>query len=82
VRIEWTPAAEEDRVSIRTYIAAEDIGAAVAIFPSSAPRGIVSGTRELVPHPNYRLVYEIKGDVVRILSLVHVSRQWPPPEEF
>jgi len=87
------PAAEEDRLCIWTYIAAEDVGAAVrmderfrdaseqlAMFPRSGPRGIVRGTRELVPHANYRLVYEIKSGVVRILSLVHVSRQWPSNE--
>ena len=59
----------------------KDSSEQLAMFPRSAPRGIVRGTRELVPHPNYRLVYEIKSDVVRVLSLVHVSRQWPPEDD-
>ncbi|HEY4145344.1 type II toxin-antitoxin system RelE/ParE family toxin [Pinirhizobacter sp.] len=94
MKVEWMPAAEEDRLRIWTYIAAEDVGAAMrmderfkdsseqlAMFPRSAPRGVVRGTRELVPHANYRLVYEIKSDVVRVLALVHVSRQWPPEDD-
>jgi len=33
---------------------------------------------ELIPHESYRLVYEIDGDVVWILTLVHTARRWPP----
>lgn len=29
MKVEWMPAAEEDRLRIWTYIAAEDVGAAV-----------------------------------------------------
>jgi mRNA-degrading endonuclease RelE of RelBE toxin-antitoxin system len=27
---------------------------------------------------SYRLVYEIDGDTIWILTLVHTKRQWPP----
>ena len=40
--------------------------------------GAIPGTRELIPHESYRLVYEISGDTVWILTLVHTARQWPP----
>ncbi len=40
--------------------------------------GKISGTRELVPHESYRLVYEIEGETVWVLALVHTARQWPP----
>ena len=36
------------------------------------------GTRELVAHRNYILVYDTAGNVVRILRVLHSSRQWPP----
>ena len=36
------------------------------------------GTRELVAHRNYILIYDTAGDVVRVLRLLHAARQWPP----
>ncbi|WP_374990014.1 type II toxin-antitoxin system RelE/ParE family toxin [Rhizobium sp. TH2] len=47
-------------------------------FPMLGRLGEVAGTREFVPHPNYRLVYELIDDEIWILTLVHVARQWPP----
>lgn len=41
-------------------------------------RGQIPGTRELIPHESYRLVYEVQADTVRILALVHTARLWPP----
>jgi len=38
----------------------------------------IPGTRELIPHKRYRLVYEIHGDDAWVLTLVHTARQWPP----
>lgn len=46
--------------------------------PAIERPGRVSGTRELVVHPNYILIYDIAGDDVRILRLLHAQRQWPP----
>ena len=40
--------------------------------------GEVPGTRELTPHPRYRLVYEIFGETVWILTVIHTSRERPP----
>jgi toxin ParE1/3/4 len=87
----WLPAAKRDRRDIWDYVAANDIEAAVrldelfdvavdqlAVFPNSAPRGAISGTREMVPHPNYRLVYQVEEEVIRVLAIIHVARLWPP----
>jgi plasmid stabilization system protein ParE len=41
-------------------------------------QGKIPGTRELIPHESYRLVYEIAGESVWVLALVHTARQWPP----
>ncbi|WP_420856699.1 type II toxin-antitoxin system RelE/ParE family toxin [Variovorax beijingensis] len=40
--------------------------------------GQIPGTRELIPHESYRLVYEVRADTIWILTLVHTARQWPP----
>lgn len=47
-------------------------------FPMLGRTGKVPGTPELMPHASYRLVYEIEGDAVWVLALVHTARQWPP----
>ncbi len=90
MRVRWTPEAERDRLDIMTYIAGDDPLAAIqmdeqfgaaagqlADFPEMGSDGIVTGTRELVPHESYRMVYEIHGGTVWVLALVHTSRQWP-----
>ena len=87
----WTPDAEQDRADIWDYIAAENPGAAARmdkVFSDAAARlakhpkigktGKISGTRELVPHESYRLVYEIDDGTIWVLALIHTARQWPP----
>ena len=90
MRVIWTPQASRDRVDIWDYIVNNNPQAAVrmdALFSDAVARlvdhpelgqaGIIPGTRELIPHDSYRLVYEVSGDAVWILALVHASRQWP-----
>ncbi len=43
--------------------------------------GRITGTREVIPHKSYCLVYEIKQETVWVLALVHTARQWPPVAE-
>jgi len=93
VKVRWTTQAEQDRIDIMTYIAADNPRAAVAVddlfsaaaarlsgFPRLGKPGEIAGTRELIPHENYRLVYEIAeiDDTVWVLALVHAARKWPP----
>jgi addiction module RelE/StbE family toxin len=47
-------------------------------YPKQGRAGKISGTRELILHESYRLVYEIENETVWILALVHTARQWPP----
>ena len=90
MRVLWTPEAQQDRADVWDYIAADNPRAAARmdrLFSEAAARlteytkqgcaGKVSGTRELIPHENYRLVYEIANETVWILALVHTARQWP-----
>ncbi|MDR2196331.1 MAG: type II toxin-antitoxin system RelE/ParE family toxin [Gallionellaceae bacterium] len=87
----WTPEAERDRADIWDYIAADNPDAAVqmdTLFSDAAARlvahpklgkaGEIQGTRELIPHESYRLVYEIDGDTVWVLALLNTAQQWPP----
>lgn len=91
MKIIWTPEALQDRADIFDFIVADNPDAAVRmdeLFSKAAARiidhpklgklGKISGTRELIPHQNYRLVYEIEQQIVWILALVHTARQWPP----
>ncbi len=90
MKVIWAPEARQDRVRIRNHIAAESPAAAVRMdqlfsdaaktlseFPMRGRLGKVPGTRELLPHDSYRLVYQVDGDVVRVLALIHTARQWP-----
>jgi toxin ParE1/3/4 len=91
VRVVWTPEAQQDRGDLWDYIAAEnpraaarmdelfsEAAASLADHPMLGRPGKISGTRELIPHESYRLVYEIDGETVWVLTVVHSARQWPP----
>jgi len=91
VRLVWTLPARQDRREIREYIAADSPGAALALdvliakkagrlvdHPGLGRPGRVAGTRELVAHRNYLLVYDVVDDLVRVLRVMHAARQWPP----
>jgi len=91
MRVVWTPEAQQDRADIWDYIAADnppaaariddlfsDAAARLAVHPNLGHTGKILGTREMIPHESYRLVYEIDGETVWILALVHTARQWPP----
>lgn len=91
MRLVWTEPAIADRHAIYDHIEADNPAAAARLdarFAQTANRlrdhpemgrpGRIPGTRELVVHPRYLIVYEIAGDTVVILAVVHTSRQWPP----
>jgi toxin ParE1/3/4 len=90
VRVIWTPEALQDRVDIWDCIVADNLRAAARmdeLFSDAAAQltdhpklgrpGKTEGTRELILHENYRLVYEISGETLWMLALVHTARQWP-----
>ncbi|MDP2368794.1 type II toxin-antitoxin system RelE/ParE family toxin [Rhodoferax sp.] len=90
MKLVWTQPAREDRQAIREYIAADNPGAAVDLdellsekaarlvdHPGLGRPGRLQGTRELVVHRNYILIYDLAGDLVRVLRVLHAARQWP-----
>ncbi|SJM63630.1 Death on curing protein, Doc toxin [Brevundimonas diminuta 3F5N] len=90
MRLIWTRLANIDRKDIREYIAEANPNAALALDellsekaarladnPGLGRGGRVTGTRELVAHRNYVMVYDVADDQVRILRVLHAARQWP-----
>lgn len=91
MRLFWTPEAIQDRDEIYDYIEADNPTAALALdelFAEKAGRlidhpglgrpGRVACTRELVAHHNYILVYDVAGDLIRVLRVMHAAKQRPP----
>lgn len=86
----WKPAAIADRKNITTYIAQDNPRAAIEMadmliqkaaqldrYPTLGRAGRVKGTRELVVHPHYILIYRIVGKAVEVVRIKHVARKWP-----
>jgi toxin ParE1/3/4 len=90
VNVFWTDLALEDRHTIYGYIERDSRSAALAMdmlfsaaalklatHPTIGRMGRVAKTRELVLHKNYVVVYDIEGDAVRILRILHAAKMWP-----
>jgi addiction module RelE/StbE family toxin len=87
----WTPEAIRDRDDIYDHIETDNPVAALTLdelFAEKAGRlaehpglgrpGRVAGTRELVVHQHYILVYDVASNLLRVLRVLHAARQWPP----
>lgn len=46
-------------------------------FPEMFKLGRKRGTRELVAHKNYIVVYRVTNSQVEILRVKHAAQQWP-----
>jgi toxin ParE1/3/4 len=86
----WKPAAIADRKNITTYIAQDNPRAAIEMgdmliqkaaqldqHPTLGRVGRVKGTRELVAHPNYILIYRVVGKAAEVLRVKHAAQKWP-----
>lgn len=91
MKVVWSNSARTNLGEIVAYIAADNPAAAMWIdglvvsaaarlrdFPAMGNPGAMPGTRELLPHPRYRLIYSVSDDAVTILGIIHTARQWPP----
>ena len=87
--IEWAPAAREQlqqiisNVSDRNLVAALELNQAIEASVLALSRrphlyrpGRVIGTREMVVHPNYLVVYQVT-DYIRVLSVLHARQRYP-----
>jgi toxin ParE1/3/4 len=69
-----------DRNPAAAYRMHEIVQAAVeglAVFPMAGRVGRIPGTRELVAHPNYVIVYRVEIDQVRVTNVLHARQQYP-----
>lgn len=94
MKLDWTDDAKRDRKVIVGYIGLDSAKAArhmdfrfrtvarlLTHSPHSGRPSLVAGFREFTVHPSYRMVYEIRGETISIVALVHTARQWPPVED-
>ena len=92
MKLVWTRPSLDDRRAIRNFIAADNPKAAIGLdeaisvkaarlldHPGLGRPGRVPGTRELVIHPNYILIYDIDigAALVRVLRVLHAAQMWP-----
>jgi toxin ParE1/3/4 len=86
----WRQTARGDLAAIIRYIASHNVSAArrlrdiietavlvLAEHPFLYRAGRVPGTRELVAHPNYIVVYRVTATTVEIVNIVHARQRYP-----
>jgi toxin ParE1/3/4 len=86
----WRAEAQADLAAILEYIAERNPQSALDLYNdiervvSQLPQhpylyrlGRVSGTRELVAHPNYVVVYRVSATAIEIASILHSRQQYP-----
>lgn len=86
----WRTRARADLAEIIRYIANENPQAArqlnerlesavlpLAEHPYLHRLGRVPGTRELVAHPNYLLVYRVAAEHIEIVNVLHARQEYP-----
>ncbi|MBJ2317755.1 MULTISPECIES: type II toxin-antitoxin system RelE/ParE family toxin [unclassified Pseudomonas] len=87
--IEWSPAARVELRQIIDYLSHRNPAAALQLKrsieasvlalshrPHLYRPGRIGGTREMVVHPNYLVVYKVT-DNIRILSVLHARQRYP-----
>ena len=94
VRVEWVPAALEDRRAIFDYLLDRNphaaatisealalVGDSLATFPYRGRSGLVAGTRELVTLRPYLVIYEVDpaANLVRVLRVWHGAQDRTGP---
>lgn len=40
--------------------------------------GRVPGTREIIAHPNYIVVYQVTAEHIEVVSVLHARQEYPP----
>ncbi len=88
--IQWKVEAQEDLTAKLTYFAQRNRPAALQLYndidhaisrlpchPHLYRSGRVSGTREMLAHPNYVVVYRVEASAIEILAVMHTRQLYP-----
>lgn len=59
----------------------EDKVTPLAVHPEMGRTGRKRGTRELIAHESYVVIYRLLGGKVEILRVKHSAQQWPKTEK-
>lgn len=91
MKLIWAAQARKDRHEIFNFIKSSNPIAALELDrqfletaqlltnnPQLGRQGSMVATREFVVHRHYLLIYSVAGRTVRVLRVLHTSRQWPP----
>jgi toxin ParE1/3/4 len=46
-------------------------------FPAVGRLGRVKGTRELIVHPNYVVIYQVTGTAIDVIRVLHARQRYP-----
>ncbi len=49
----------------------------VCLFPDSGRPGRVDGTRELIVHPNYVVIYQVTAGAIEVIRILHARQRYP-----
>jgi toxin ParE1/3/4 len=87
--IKWRLRALEDMLDISNYIGRDSFFTAqifskkikekisvLSAHPELGRIGIVRGTRELVVHANYVIIYEVSNTKIEIMRIKHAAREY------
>ncbi|ARB82655.1 MULTISPECIES: type II toxin-antitoxin system RelE/ParE family toxin [Yersinia] len=88
--IKWTDEAKTDLYALIAFITEENPYAAESLLhqledsvlpatehPYMFRSGRVPGTREMVAHPNYVIIYQVMADQISVLNVVHSRQEYP-----
>ena len=88
--LKWSARAISDLLAIIDYIADDNPAAAHALLetietkvsrllehPKQCRPGRVKGTRELIIHPSYIVIYAERPTKVTVLRVLHAAQMWP-----
>jgi toxin ParE1/3/4 len=88
--LEWRPEARAalreilSFISERNLVAAFSLGDEIERATSALPQhpylyrhGKVAGTREMVVHPNYVVIYRVTSSAIEIINVLHSRQQYP-----
>lgn len=71
-------------IANRNPIAAQRLRDAVEQAVSNLPQhpylyrsGLIAGTREIVVHPNYVVVYRVTASSIEVIHILHSRQQYP-----